>query len=65
MAPLVETIANLCHLHPLAEVDLPLFANDFHLEINFVLDRDAFISTLKCSPHRSSGEPLGMVCELL
>jgi len=29
MAPLVKTIATLHHLHPLVEVDLPPFVNDF------------------------------------
>jgi hypothetical protein len=38
LAPLVETIATFQHLHPLAKVDLPPFVDDFHLEIDLVLD---------------------------
>jgi hypothetical protein len=64
-APLVETIADLCHLHPLDEVDLAPFVNDFHLEMDFVLDRKAFIFTLTCSPRRSFDVPSNMVYELL
>ncbi len=31
VAPLVKTITTLHHLHPLVEVDLLLFVDDFHL----------------------------------
>jgi hypothetical protein len=43
MIPLLKTIVALHHLHPLAKVDLPLFVDDFHLEIDFVLDRKTLI----------------------
>jgi len=59
------TILALCHLHPLAEVDLPLFVNDFHPEMDFVLDREAFIYMLICFPCLSSNSPSNMVYELL
>jgi hypothetical protein len=36
--PSSETIATLHHFHPLAEVDLPPFVDDFHLKTNLVLD---------------------------
>ncbi len=65
VAPLVETIADLRHFHPLAEVDLSFFVNDFHLEMDFVLNREAFISTLTCLPCCSFDDPLGMVYEFL
>jgi hypothetical protein len=34
-----ETIVTLCHLHPLHEVDLFTFVDDFHPKIDFVLDK--------------------------
>jgi hypothetical protein len=42
----------------------PPFVNDFHLEMDLVLDKEAFISTLTHFPHLSSGSPLGMVSQL-
>jgi hypothetical protein len=63
--PLAKTIVALRHLHPLAKVDLPPFVDDFHPNTNLVLDREAFIYALTCSPHLSSNGPLGMVYELL
>jgi hypothetical protein len=65
VAPLVETITTFHHLHPLAEVDLPRFVDDFHLKTNLVLDREAFIFALTHSPCLSFNGPLGMVYELL
>jgi hypothetical protein len=65
VAPLVKTIATFCHLHPLTEVDLPPFVDDFHPNIDIVLDIKAFISALTHSPHLSSGSPSSMVYELL
>ncbi len=65
MAPLTETIATLHHFHPLPKVDLPSFVDDFHPKTNFVLDKEAFISTLTYSPYLSSRGPSGMVYELL
>jgi hypothetical protein len=44
-APSFETIVALCHLHRLAKVDLPLFVDNFHPEVNLILDREAFIFT--------------------
>jgi len=63
--PLVETITAFCHLHPLVEVDLPPFVNDFHLEMDFVLNKHAFIFVLMRSPCFSSNNPSSMVYELL
>jgi hypothetical protein len=65
MAPLAETITTIRHLHPLVGVDLPPFVDNFHLKINFVLDKEAFIFTLTRFPCLSSDNPLGMVYELL
>ncbi len=41
------------------------FVNDFHLETNLVLHKEAFFFTFTRSPHLSSNGPLGMVYELL
>jgi len=41
------------------------FVNDFHLETNLVLHREAFIFTFTSFPHLSSNGPLDMVYELL
>jgi hypothetical protein len=60
-----KPIATLCHFHPLVKVDLLPFVNDFHLEMDLVLDRKTFISILPLFPHLSFGGPLGMVYELL
>jgi len=65
VTPSTETIATFCHLHPLVEVDLPPFVNNFHLETNLVLDKKIFIFTLTCFPHLSSNDPSSMVYELL
>jgi hypothetical protein len=65
MAPLIKTITTFHHLHPLAEVDFTLFVNDFHLKMNFILDKMAFIFTLACSPCFLFNNPLGMLYELL
>jgi hypothetical protein len=52
-------------LHPLVDVDLPLFINDFHLKTKVTLDWETFISTLVCSPRLSSNGFSGMVYEFL
>jgi hypothetical protein len=54
----------LPHLHPLAEVDLPPFVDNFHPKID-VLDREAFISTLTHSSCLSSNSPSNMVYQFL
>jgi hypothetical protein len=61
VAPLIQTIMALHHLHPLVEVDLPPFVEDFHPEMDLVLDRETFIYALTCSPHLSFGNPSSMV----
>jgi hypothetical protein len=43
-APLAETIVTIRDFHPLVGVDLPPFINDFHLEIDFVLDSVATLA---------------------
>jgi hypothetical protein len=48
VAPLVKTIVAFHHLHPLVDIDLPPFVDDFHLEMDFVLDIEAFIFALMC-----------------
>jgi hypothetical protein len=65
VAPLAKTIVALGHLHPLVEIDLLPFANDFHPKTNLVLGKEAFIYVFTHSRHISSGGPLGMVYELL
>jgi hypothetical protein len=52
-----------CHLHPLVEVGLSPFFDNFYLKTNFVLDIKAFIYALICSPHFSFSGPSGMVYE--
>jgi hypothetical protein len=64
VAPSSETIVALCHLHPLAEIDLPPFGDDFQPEMDLVLDRKAFIYALTCFPHLSFNNALGMVYKL-
>jgi hypothetical protein len=64
-APSVETITALHHFHPLVKVNFPPFIDDFHLEMDFILDEKANIYVLTHSPHLSFGNPLGMVYELL
>jgi hypothetical protein len=55
----------LRHLHPLVEVDLPPFVDDFHLMMKFTLVQEAFVSILARSPRLSFGDPSSMVYELL
>jgi hypothetical protein len=54
VAPLVKTIVVFHHLHPLVEVDLHSFVDDFHPKMDLVLDKKAFIFVLMHSPHPSS-----------
>jgi hypothetical protein len=65
MVPLVKTIVAFRHLHPLVKVDFPPFVNYFHPEMDLILDREAFISTLTHFPHLSSSDPSSMVYQLL
>jgi hypothetical protein len=65
VAPLVKTIVAFHHLHSLAEVDLPLFIDDFHPKMDLVLDRETFIFVLTHSPRLSFDGPSIMVYELL
>jgi hypothetical protein len=64
-APSAKTIATLHHFHPLVEVNLPPFVDDFNPKTDLVLDREAFIYFVMYSPHLSSNSPLNMVYELL
>jgi hypothetical protein len=61
----IKTIMAFCHLHPLVEVDLPPFVDNFHLKTDLVLDRKACIYALTHSPCFSSNDPSSMVYELL
>jgi hypothetical protein len=49
----------------IVKVDLPPFIDDFHVEMDFVLDEKVNIYVLTHSPHLSFGNPLGTVYELL
>jgi hypothetical protein len=64
-APSNETMGVLCLPHPFVKGDFPPFINDFHLEMEVILDWKTFISTLAYSPCLSSSGPLYMVYELL
>jgi len=55
----------LHHFHPLVEVDLPPFVDDFNPKMDLVLDIEAFVFALMHSPRLSSDNPLNMVYELL
>ncbi len=62
-APLVESVATFHHFHLLVKDYFPPFVNDFHLEMDLVLDKEAFISTLTRFPRLSFGNPLSMVSQ--
>jgi len=64
-APFNETIGVLCFLHSLFGVDFPLFVDDFHLEMQTILNWKTFVSALTFSPCLSFGGPLGMVYGVL
>jgi hypothetical protein len=51
-------------LHPPTKVDLPPFVNDFHREMEVILNQEAFVFALVCSPCLLNSGPLGMVYEL-
>jgi hypothetical protein len=55
--PFDNTTTALHLLHPLAEVDLPLFVDDFHLETKVISDHEAFIFVLTRSPNLSFSGP--------
>jgi hypothetical protein len=63
--PSNETTKVFRLFHPPTKVDLPPFVDDSHPEMNVILNREAFVSTLACSPHLSFDGLLGMVYELL
>jgi hypothetical protein len=65
VAPLAKTITTLFHFHPLAEVDLPPFVEDFHPKMDLNLDRETFIYALTRSICFSFGSLSSMVYELL
>jgi hypothetical protein len=65
VAPSIETIMPLCHLHPLDEIDFLPFVDDFRPKTNLVLDKEAFIYALTCSPCLSFSNPSSMVYALL
>jgi hypothetical protein len=65
IAPFDKTTGVLCFFHPLVEVDIPFFVDDFHFNMEVTLDREAFIFALVCSPHFFFSGPLSMVYELL
>jgi len=55
MAPLAKTIMALRHFHPLAKLEFLRFVNSFHLEIDLVLGKKAFIFALTHFSHISFG----------
>jgi hypothetical protein len=55
----------LCPLHPLVEIDLPPFIDDFDLEMEVIFNWEAFIFILVHSPCISSNGPSGVVYENL
>jgi hypothetical protein len=59
--PLDKTIGVLRFLHPLVEVHLPPFVDDFHPETKVILNRKAFIFSLAHSPRLFSNGPSSMV----
>lgn len=62
--PSTETITTLCHLHLLVKVDPPPpFIDNFYLEMDIFLDKEAFICVLACSPRLSFGNLSDMVYE--
>jgi len=65
VVPSNETKKVLRLLHSPAKVDFPFFVDDFNLGTKFILDREAFVSTLACSHCLSSSRPLGVVYEFL
>jgi hypothetical protein len=65
IAPFDKAMWILCLLHPLAEVDFPPFIDDFHLEMEVILNWGTFTSTLTYSPRFFSDGPSSMVYELL
>jgi len=64
-APFDKAMWILCFLHPLAKVDFPPFIDDFHLEMEVILNWGAFTSTLTYSPRFFFDGPSSMVYELL
>lgn len=48
-------------LHPLDEVYLSPFVDDFHYEMVVILDQEAFVYALVRSPHFFFDGPSGMV----
>jgi hypothetical protein len=65
VAPLAKTITTFRHLHPLAKIDLPPFVEDFHLEMDLILDKNTFIYALTRSPCLSFNSLSNTVYELL
>jgi hypothetical protein len=63
VTPSDKTTVFLNFLHQHIEVDLPLFINDFHPEMEVILNRKAFIYVLAYSPCLFSGGLLPMVYE--
>jgi hypothetical protein len=61
LTPFDKTIRVLHLFHPLIEVDISPFVNDFHPKIEVILNQEAFVSTLALSPHLFSSGPSSMV----
>jgi len=65
ITPFDKTVGVLRLLHPLVEVDIALFIDDFHYDMEVILNQKALIFPLVCSPHFSFGGLLSMVYEFL
>ncbi len=65
VVPSNETMVAFFVFHPLVEVKLPLFIDDFHPKTKVTLNREAFISILACSLCLSFSGPSSIVYELL
>jgi hypothetical protein len=46
MVPFDEIMTTFCLFHPLANVDLPLFVNDFYIETEVILNQKVFFFLL-------------------
>jgi hypothetical protein len=51
--------------HPLVEIDLPIFVDEFHPKTKVILNQEAFNFALVRSPCPSSNGPSNVVYELL
>jgi hypothetical protein len=65
LATFDKTIKVLHFLHTIIAIDFPPFVNDFHCEMEVILNQEAFVSALVLSPRFFSGGLSGMVYKFL